>query len=198
MAADTPAARRPRKRRRRAASYSTSSSEDSDSSASEDEKEDEKMELDASSTSSSSSSSSSSSDSSSDSSDSDSSDSSDSDSDDEVPKSKAKGKAQPKGFVERPRQPTLSPSPPPRDIPSFLAAEGGEDDRRARFRRVYMEKIVEGFGGDLESMRESDPTLGPSRLQLLINSLAAGVDVFAEPSGDKGVDEVGVILNEEA
>ncbi len=56
-----------------------------------------------------------------------------------------------------------------------------------------MEKLVEGFGSDLESLRavswvedvlswsasnvdqsQADPTLGPGRLQLLIDSLAAG------------------------
>lgn len=44
-------------------------------------------------------------------------------------------------------------------------------------------------------MPQSDPTLGPARLQLLIDSLAAGVDVFADPRAG-GVDEVGVILND--
>jgi hypothetical protein len=56
-----------------------------------------------------------------------------------------------------------------------------------------MEKLVEGFGDDLEKLRtvsdragwvfckktgwlnrQSDPTLGPSKLQLLIDSLASG------------------------
>jgi hypothetical protein len=49
----------------------------------------------------------------------------------------------------------LSPSPPPRAIPSFLKAteQAGDDDRRARFRRVYMGKLAEGFGDELEKLR---------------------------------------------
>ena len=55
-----------------------------------------------------------------------------------------------------------SPSPPPVAIPSFLASRSGggkeavsadEEDRRSRFRRVYMEKMVEGFGSDLDKLR---------------------------------------------
>lgn len=48
-------------------------------------------------------------------------------------------------------------------------------------------------------MPQADPTLGPDRLQLLIDSLSAGVDVFADPSTSSrkaDVDEVGVILND--
>jgi len=30
----------------------------------------------------------------------------------------------------------------------------GEEDRRTRFRRVYMETLVKGFGQDLEKIRE--------------------------------------------
>jgi ribosome assembly protein 3 len=93
--------------------------------------------------------------------------------------------------TSRPRAATLSPSPPPRAVPSFLENSDtmGVDDRRVRFRRVYMEKLVEGFGEDLEKLRavglrylldeivlrvQADPTLGPNRLQLLIESLASG------------------------
>lgn len=51
---------------------------------------------------------------------------------------------------------------------------------------------------------QADPTLGPARLQLLIDSLAAGVDVFADAPdsaaspGAARVDEVGVILNDDS
>lgn len=31
--------------------------------------------------------------------------------------------------------------------------EEEEDERREKFRNVYMEKLVEGFGADLEKMR---------------------------------------------
>jgi hypothetical protein len=63
-----------------------------------------------------------------------------------------------------------SPSPPPAvAIPSFLPSrsgategeEAGEEDRRARFRRVYMEKMVEGFGSDLDKLRTVRPPVPP-------------------------------------
>ncbi|KAK1923067.1 hypothetical protein DB88DRAFT_493651 [Papiliotrema laurentii] len=218
-----------RKRRRRQLSYSPtdSSSSDSDSSDSGDTSSDEeaaahkaakgkaaKMDVDGETTSSgsstssdssssSSSSSSSDSDSSSDDSDSDDSSSSGSDSDEEgKPAKKSSTTVAAASKPVRPRAPTLSPSPPPRAIPSFLSNNETQssDDRRARFRRVYMEKLVEGFGDDLEKLRTSDPTLGPSKLQLLIDSLASGIDIFSDPQSQMGkekeVDEVGLILGD--
>ncbi|RSH85224.1 hypothetical protein EHS25_005031 [Saitozyma podzolica] len=113
---------------------------------------------------------------------------SDSDSDSGSEESEAKGAAATVSAIsgpsrQRPRYPTLSPTPPPAEIPSFLPprpsdedesrAQNEEDDRRTRFRNVYMEKLVEGFGGDLEKLRSSDATLSAARLQSLIDSLAA-------------------------
>lgn len=50
-------------------------------------------------------------------------------------------------------------------------------------------------------MAQEDPNLGPSRLQLLIDSLASGGDIFGDPVGhpEKGkdqIDEVGLILGD--
>lgn len=76
------------------------------------------------------------------------------------------------------RFPSLSPSPPPMAIPSFLAAaksrttgSGGigeatpqeeqENERREKFKNVYMEKLVEGFGADLQKMRSVSDRMKP-------------------------------------
>ena len=40
-----------------------------------------------------------------------------------------------------------------------------------------------------------EPNLGKSRLELLIDSLAAGADVFSSASGDTGVNEMDVVLS---
>ncbi|EIW69945.1 hypothetical protein TREMEDRAFT_68390 [Tremella mesenterica DSM 1558] len=114
-----------------------------------------------------------------------------------------------KTIRERQRLPTLSPTPPPRTIPSFLpdpshgteeGAKAQEEDRRTAFRRVYMDKLVEAFGSDLEKLRANEPTLDAKRLGVLIESLASGREVFNDPqSTDKGgVDEVGVLLGSKA
>lgn len=156
-----------RKRRRRQLSISSSSDDDS---SSDDEvatstiqlASQEAMEVDgaSSSASSSESSSSSSSDSSASESDSDSDADSGSESSAEIAKVvTAPGLAgQPQ---QRTRYPTNSPSPSPDStLPPFFRspAEGAElaslEERRNKFRTVYMNKIVEGFGGELEKMRE--------------------------------------------
>ena len=49
-----------------------------------------------------------------------------------------------------------SPTPPPRDLPSFASTIKDpevEQEKRTRFRRVYMDKLVQGFGDDLEKLR---------------------------------------------
>ncbi|XAO22282.1 hypothetical protein I312_101051 [Cryptococcus bacillisporus CA1280] len=202
-----------RKRRRRQLSISSSSDDDS---SSDDEvatsivqlASQEAMEVDgnSSSASSSESSSSSSSDSSASESDSDSDAGSDSESSAGITKpvtaptlaSQAK---------QRTRYPTNSPSPPPDStLPSFFrpsdegAALDSSNENRDKFRTVYMNKIVEGFGGELEKMRESDPTLGPKRLQLLIDSLASGIDLYTHPKQtkkDDDIDEVTLLIGKE-
>jgi len=89
------------------------------------------------------------------------SDEDDSDSDSEPKAAAAKpGPSKPlKTKREAYRHPTLSPTPLPIALPSFLALPPGktpseaEDDRRARFKRVYMDHLVQGFGSDLEKLR---------------------------------------------
>jgi hypothetical protein len=107
---------------------------------------------------------------------SDSSDSSDEDSDDSSSSSssssavsgKGKGKARASAAAPvedevraRKRIPGIrdnSPTPEPVAIPGFFASAAGTDgdggqDRRSQFRKVYMEKLVEGFGSDLDKLR---------------------------------------------
>ncbi|KAE8541403.1 hypothetical protein D1P53_002762 [Cryptococcus gattii VGV] len=201
-----------RKRRRRQLSISSSSEGDS---SSDDEvatsivqlASQEAMEVDGNSPSASSSesSSSSSSDSSASESDSDS-DDSESESSTEITKP-VTAPALASQAKQRTRYPTNSPSPPPDStLPSFFrpsdegAALDSSSENRDKFRTVYMNKIVEGFGGELEKMRESDPTLGPKRLQLLIDSLASGIDLYTHPKQtkkDDDIDEVTLLIGKE-
>ncbi|OCH87664.1 hypothetical protein OBBRIDRAFT_137503 [Obba rivulosa] len=92
-----------------------------------------------------------------------------------------------------------SPTPPPAQIPSFLAPEGAPDDSapneralKERFRQFWMSSVVDAFADDLEEIRK-EPNLTPSRLSLLIDSLASGAEVF---SGAGGVGEMEVVLEQ--
>ncbi|WVN89756.1 uncharacterized protein L203_104986 [Cryptococcus depauperatus CBS 7841] len=196
-----------RKRRRRQVSISSSSSDNSLSSDEEVEPvakpATESMDVDGDSSSASSSSSSSESSSSEDS-------NSDSDSISISSTTKAPARStSPATTKQRRRYSTNSPTPPPPiTLPSFLdasqkisAIESQEEiERREKFKTVYMNKLVEGFGGELEKLRENDPAMGPKRLQLLIDSLAVGIDIYNDPkrSDDGGVDEVGLLLGSDS
>lgn len=58
-----------------------------------------------------------------------------------------------------------------------------------------MASLAEGFKDDLEVIRK-EPNLGQSRLALLIESLAAGADVFSSTSTDGNVNEMEVVVDE--
>ena len=76
-----------------------------------------------------------------------------------------------------------------------------------------MSAIADGFKDDLEEIRKvcaeiisllelsnahfyfQEPNLGPSRLALLIDSLAAGAEVFSSSNDDTTINEMDVILN---
>ncbi|KAF8238134.1 hypothetical protein L208DRAFT_1355439 [Tricholoma matsutake] len=63
-----------------------------------------------------------------------------------------------------------------------------------KFRKFWMASIADGFRDDLEEIRK-EPNLGPSRLSLLIDSLASGADVFSSSRSEKStINEVEVIL----
>jgi ribosome assembly protein 3 len=42
-----------------------------------------------------------------------------------------------------------------------MEVDGQDEDKRTRFRRVYMETLVKGFGKDLEKIREVCPFSPP-------------------------------------
>ncbi|KAG6328076.1 hypothetical protein ID866_11014 [Astraeus odoratus] len=54
-----------------------------------------------------------------------------------------------------------------------------------------MASLAEGFKDDLE-----EPNLGPSRLALLVESLASGADVFSSKSTDGSVNEMEVVMEQ--
>ncbi|KIO10817.1 hypothetical protein M404DRAFT_54738, partial [Pisolithus tinctorius Marx 270] len=90
-----------------------------------------------------------------------------------------------------------SPSPPPPStvtIPPFINPDSPPEDELAlkeKFRKFWMASLAEGFKDDLE-----EPNLGQSRLALLIESLAAGADVFSSTSTDGNVNEMEVVVDE--
>jgi len=60
-----------------------------------------------------------------------------------------------------------------------------------------MASVADGFADDLNEIRK-EPNLTPSRLALLIDSLASGADVYATSSGPSGkkLDEMEIILGD--
>jgi len=91
-----------------------------------------------------------------------------------------------------------SPSPQPvMDIPPFISPNTLENEQvlKEKFRKFWMASIAEGFKDDLEEIRK-EPNLGPSRLALLIDSLASGADVFSSSSIGGSVNEMEVVLDQ--
>jgi len=87
-----------------------------------------------------------------------------------------------------------------------------EQQLKDKFRQFWMSAIADGFKDDLEEIRKvsvamiclwelsnaqfsfQEPNLGPSRLALLIDSLAAGTEVFSS-NDDTTINEMDVVLN---
>ena len=83
---------------------------------------------------------------------------------------------------------------------------------KEKFKKFWMASIADGFRDDLEEIRKvfsmsssndvfltlvqcQEPNLNPSRLSLLIDSLASGADVFSSSRSEKSaINEVEVIL----
>ncbi|KAH8107859.1 hypothetical protein BXZ70DRAFT_17311 [Cristinia sonorae] len=186
--------KRNRKRKRRVASSSESSSSDSDSSSSSDAGPsvprpktlipvvDEE-----------------------DSSSSSSEESSDSDSQDEAPKPGQPTQVVNASVGKDTRMRSPSPEPPlpgSIPIPSFLPNSGNteedsrkEQDLKEKFRKFWMTTIVDAFADDLNELRK-EPNMTPSRLALLIDSLASGAEVFSSSArpGTNDVNEMEVVL----
>ncbi|KAI9267645.1 hypothetical protein EDC94DRAFT_601576 [Helicostylum pulchrum] len=47
-----------------------------------------------------------------------------------------------------------------------------------RFRDLYMTRVTQAFGADLDIIRQ-EPNLNGARLNILIDSLEAGIDIFS-------------------
>ncbi|OJT04632.1 hypothetical protein TRAPUB_4644 [Trametes pubescens] len=103
----------------------------------------------------------------------------------------------------KPARRPASPTPPPTTVPSFLPGKGAADEEKQneqvlkeRFRKFWMASVADGFKEDLEEIRKQEPNLTTSRLAMLIDSLAAGGDVFTssrvEP--DSGMAEMEIVL----
>ena len=113
------------------------------------------------------------------------------------------------------------PSPPPLHnvpVPSLTAGNiEKEQELKARFRQFWMGSIAEAFADDLNEIRKvsahtrcrfvtqdsrtqklsQEPNMTQSRLGLLIDSLAAGADVYSSRGpGGEGTSEMAIVLGE--
>ncbi|KAI0785578.1 hypothetical protein C8Q75DRAFT_809176 [Abortiporus biennis] len=88
--------------------------------------------------------------------------------------------------ARRPRSPS-PPLPQPAEIPSFLLSKGDdendqvqkqEQEMKEKFKKFWMSTLVDAFEDDLKEIQK-EPNMNPSRLALLIDSLASGSEVFS-------------------
>ncbi|OCB85007.1 hypothetical protein A7U60_g7964 [Sanghuangporus baumii] len=99
-------------------------------------------------------------------------------------------------------------SPSPRNVPEPSILDGDkekEEALRARFRQFWLGCVADAFADDLNEIRK-EPNLTPARLSLLIDSLAAGANVYSSSSGPapdsasegnrQQVNEMEVVLGE--
>ncbi|KAI0079033.1 hypothetical protein K474DRAFT_1640546 [Panus rudis PR-1116 ss-1] len=103
------------------------------------------------------------------------------------------------------RRRSTSPDKPPQPVPlpSFIPNSGDaqedakkEQELKDRFRKFWMESIADAFKGDLEVIQQ-EPNMNPSRLAVLIDSLASGADVFSSSASTSTgqVNEMEIILD---
>ncbi|KZT53359.1 hypothetical protein CALCODRAFT_440176 [Calocera cornea HHB12733] len=95
-----------------------------------------------------------------------------------------------------------SPSPPSPALPPFVPQddrEQKEEQLKARFRKYWMASLADGFADDLDEIRK-EPSMTKSRLEMLIDSLASGADVFSssvdESSRRRTTEEMELVLGE--
>ncbi|KAM6492312.1 hypothetical protein JOM56_012036 [Amanita muscaria] len=93
---------------------------------------------------------------------------------------------------------SLSPSPPPATLPSFISPGDDGDGQRnkemqEKFRNFWMASVTDGFREDLEVIQK-EPNMNTTKLAMLIDSLASGADVFTSSGSKSGVNEIGVAL----
>ncbi|RUO95568.1 ribosome-assembly protein 3-domain-containing protein, partial [Jimgerdemannia flammicorona] len=83
---------------------------------------------------------------------------------------------------------TAYPFSIPSTLPSSLLSTPAAAQR---FRDLYMSRMTQAFGGDLDKIRREEG-FDDSRLAVLVNSLEAGVDIFTEMEKEIGVLGEGV------
>lgn len=114
----------------------------------------------------------------------------------------------------RPRR-SRSPSPPDPTIPPLVTLNPITDEEKQRdaqlrekFRKFWMASVADAFKDDLEKIQKvksapfdtpkilrvtQEPNLSQSRLGLLIDSLAAGAELYID---GKSTEEVKMVLGE--
>jgi len=99
----------------------------------------------------------------------------------------------------RARPHSRSPSPPDPTIPSLVTVNPTTDEEKQRdaqlrekFRKFWMASAADAFKDDLEKIQK-EPNLSQSRLGLLIDSLAAGADLYVN---GESMEEVRMVLGE--
>ncbi|TFK53384.1 hypothetical protein OE88DRAFT_1244701 [Heliocybe sulcata] len=102
----------------------------------------------------------------------------------------------------RSRRRSPSASPPAATIPPFPPTSGvsgqesvDEQALKEKFRKFWMSSIADGFKDDLDVTRK-EPNMTSSRLGLLIESLAAGADVFGSTSDNNQINEMEIVLDQ--
>ncbi|EJU05970.1 hypothetical protein DACRYDRAFT_12791 [Dacryopinax primogenitus] len=102
------------------------------------------------------------------------------------------------------RIPSRSPSPPAPALPPFLPTakdvrEEKEKQLKDRFRKYWMTSLADAFADDLDEIRK-EQSMTKSRLDMLIDSLASGADVFSssldESSRQRTNEEMELVLGE--
>ncbi|KLO17278.1 hypothetical protein SCHPADRAFT_919531 [Schizopora paradoxa] len=120
--------------------------------------------------------------------------------DDTLPSSNANANRLPRS----PSPPPLRNVPPPqlilsRDAAGNLSSSDAEKEKQLKdkFRKFWMSSIADAFSDDLNEIRK-EPNLTQSRLELLIDSLASGADLYStsREMGSSRVNEIGIILGD--
>lgn len=128
-------------------------------------------------------------------------------------------RAEPKGKARVPSPPPLHNVPVP-TITDEIASAVKEQELKARFRQFWMGSVAEAFADDLNEIRKvseklfvrcnllqsltsflfcpcQEPNMTQSRLGMLIDSLAAGADVYSSRGPDGGgMSEMEIVLGE--
>ncbi|KZT67057.1 hypothetical protein DAEQUDRAFT_729659 [Daedalea quercina L-15889] len=120
---------------------------------------------------------------------------SDSSEDDSLPTRDVQQNARPRAASVPPIRRSPTPEPRRAPVPPFPGDAQEEELMRQRFRKFWMASVTDAFSDDLGELRK-EPNLTTPRLALLIDSLAAGADVFgsSHSTDEAGINERDVIM----